>query len=128
MGEIHPVRVQDLRAGVAPAGCAFLVDRLWPRGVRKEDLPVEGWLREVAPSSELRRWFGHDPARWEEFARRYAAELDARPQEWAPLLAAAERDDVLLVFAAHDQVHNNAVALRDYLLARGAGRSTPQRR
>lgn len=96
------------------------MERLWPRGVRKEALPLDGWLREVAPSTQLRQWFAHDPARWEEFRRRYADELDAGSQAWAPLLEAVRHEDVLLVFSSKDQVHNNAVALKDYLEAKRA--------
>jgi len=70
-------------------GKAFLVERLWPRGVRKDAIELDGWLRDVAPSRELRKWFSHDPARWEEFRRRYFAELDAHPQSWQPLVQAA---------------------------------------
>lgn len=96
-------------------GARYLVERLWPRGVRKDALALDGWLREVAPSDELRRWFGHDPAKWEDFRRRYAAELDARPESWQPLLEAARRGTVTLLFSARDTVHNNAVALKAYL-------------
>src|SRR5690606_1757909 len=96
-------------------GRRFLVDRLWPRGIKKEALPLDGWLKEVAPSDELRRWFGHEPERWAEFQRRYAAELDAQPESWQPLLEAARQGDVTLVYAARDEEHNNAAALRSYL-------------
>lgn len=96
-------------------GKRFLVERLWPRGVRKEALALDGWLKDVAPSDALRRWFGHDPARWGEFRRRYTAELDARPAAWQPLLEAAEDGPVTLLFSARDTEHNNAVALRAYL-------------
>ncbi len=96
-------------------GARFLVERLWPRGMRKEALAMDAWLKDVAPSGELRRWFDHDPAKWEEFRRRYAAELDARPETWAPILQAAERGPVTLLFSARDFGHNNAVALRLYL-------------
>jgi uncharacterized protein YeaO (DUF488 family) len=122
VGELTAVPVAEVRgaAGSGRGGRAYLVDRLWPRGVRKDELTLDGWLREVAPSTELRRWFGHDPDRWEEFRRRYAAELDADPQGWAPLLEDLAHDDVLLVFSARDHLHNNAVALRDYLLDRRA--------
>src|SRR5512133_3292802 len=68
-------------------GARFLVDRLWPRGMKKESLALDGWLKDVAPDSELRTWFGHDPARWEEFCRRYEAELEANREAWQPLLA-----------------------------------------
>ena len=106
-------------------GVRFLVERLWPRGVRKEALAMDGWPREVAPSDALRRWFGHDPARWDEFCRRYADELDARPEAWQPLLERARAADVTLLFSAHDTDHNNAVALRRYLEGRLAeGRSS----
>jgi uncharacterized protein YeaO (DUF488 family) len=117
-------------------GKRFLVDRLWPRGVSASTLRIDGWLKDVAPSDALRRWFGHDPRRWDEFVRRYSAELDARPQAWAPLLQAAREGPVTLLFSARDTAHNNAVALRAYLLQRLAasrrptprGRSSPRRR
>lgn len=102
----------------APAredGSRFLVERLWPRGIRKAELPLSGWVKDAAPSTELRRWFDHDPAKWEEFARRYRAELDALPAAWQPLRAAAERGHVTLLYSSHDVNHNNAVVLRDYL-------------
>ena len=116
MGAIHVARVYD-RASL-PEGRRFLVERLWPRGVRRGDLELDDWLRDVAPSTELRRWFGHDPQRWEEFRRRYAAELDAAPHTWRPLLDAAAAGPVVLLYSARDEEHNNAVALRDHLLAR----------
>lgn len=99
----------------AEDGRRFLVDRLWPRGVKKEALQMEGWFREVAPSDALRRWFDHDPERWQELKRRYAEELDAKPDAWRPLLEAARQGDVTLVYAARDEEHNNAMALRAYL-------------
>ena len=96
-------------------GKRFLVDRLWPRGVKKEALKMDGWPKEVAPSNELRRWFNHDSARWKEFQRRYRAELSACPENWQPLLEAAKAGDVTLLFSAHDIVHNNAVVLKAIL-------------
>jgi uncharacterized protein YeaO (DUF488 family) len=96
-------------------GNRFLVERLWPRGMKKETLHMTGWLKEVAPSDTLRRWFNHDPAKWEEFQRRYRVELGGKPEAWQPLLDAAESDDVTLLFSAHDLEHNNAVALKAYL-------------
>jgi uncharacterized protein YeaO (DUF488 family) len=102
-----------------PPGRRFLVERLWPRGVRREDLEPAEWLRDVAPSTELRRWFGHDPERWAEFRRRYTAELEAAPDAWRPLADAAATGPVVLLFSARDREHNNAVVLRDFLLARG---------
>jgi uncharacterized protein YeaO (DUF488 family) len=96
-------------------GARYLVDRVWPRGIRKDVLRVEQWLRDVAPSNELRRWFGHDPRRWDEFVERYRAELDANRAVWEPLLEAATRGPITLVYGARDPEHNQAVALRDYL-------------
>lgn len=96
-------------------GTRFLVERLWPRGMKKDSLRMDGWLKDVAPSDGLRRWFGHDPARWQEFRRRYWAELDARKDAWRPILEAARRGDVTLLYSARDTEHNNAVALKAYL-------------
>lgn len=96
-------------------GRRILVDRLWPRGLKKETLQLDGWLKEAAPSDDLRRWFDHDPDRWEGFKQRYGAELDDRPERWRPLLEAARQGDVTLVYAARDEEHNNAVALQAYL-------------
>lgn len=113
------IRCKHVRdAPEASDGTRFLVDRLWPRGVRKADLEVPAWLREVAPSDALRRWFGHDPARWEEFQRRYFAELDQHPEDLEPLLEAARRGPVTLVFGTREREHNNAVALANYLRRR----------
>ncbi|MEK7685785.1 MAG: DUF488 domain-containing protein [Verrucomicrobiota bacterium] len=102
----------------AEDGTRFLVDRLWPRGVKKDVLRLDGWLKDVAPSGELRRWFGHDPARWAEFRRRYFAELDRHPERLQPLREAVRHDPVTLLFGASDTRHNNAVALREYLEAK----------
>jgi len=99
-------------------GKRFLVERLWPRGVRKDALPLDGWLRDVAPSDELRRWFHHDPARWEDFQQRYWAELEIKPETWKPLVEAARQGDVTLLFSARDTEHNNAVALKAFLESR----------
>ena len=96
-------------------GQRFLVDRLWPRGIRKDEARLAGWLREVAPSPALRKWFGHDPGKWKEFQRRYGRELAGRTEALAPLRQAARRGTVTLVFAAKDAEHNNAAALLRYL-------------
>ncbi|WP_447975525.1 DUF488 domain-containing protein [Nitrospira sp. Kam-Ns4a] len=96
-------------------GIRILVDRLWPRGISKEALKLEAWLKDVAPSDALRRWFAHDPAKWDEFQRRYAAELAANPEAWRPILEAARCGPVTLLFGAKDAVHNNAVALKAFL-------------
>ncbi len=96
-------------------GARYLVERLWPRGMRKEALIMDAWLKDVAPSDNLRRWFGHDPAKWDEFKRRYRAELDANPDAWKPLVEASRRGNVTLLFSARDTEHNNAVVLKTYL-------------
>ncbi len=96
-------------------GTRFLVERLWPRGVKKEHLPLEAWLKEVAPSTELRKWFSHDPAKWPEFQRRYIAELEKKPEAWQPIVDAAQRGTVTLIYSSHDAEHNNAVALKEYV-------------
>jgi uncharacterized protein YeaO (DUF488 family) len=96
-------------------GKRFLVDRLWPRGVTKEALRLEAWLKDVAPSDDLRKWFGHQPDKWDEFRRRYFAGLDAEPEAWQPILKAARRGNVTLLYGARDVEHNNAVALKEYL-------------
>ena len=96
-------------------GMRVLVERLWPRGVSKAELHLDGWLKDVAPSTELRRWFSHDPEKWPEFRARYFRELDSRPESWRPLLSAVRRRTVTLVYSSHDEEHNNAVALKDYL-------------
>jgi uncharacterized protein YeaO (DUF488 family) len=98
-----------------PRGRRFLVDRLWPRGIRKEDLKLDAWLKDVAPSTELRQWFSHDAAKWAEFRRRYFVELDEASDAWRPLIEAARMGDVILLYSAHDTEHNNAVALQQYL-------------
>jgi len=96
-------------------GKRFLVERLWPRGVKKQSLRVEAWLKDVAPSSELRQWFQHDPAKWDEFRRRYFRELEKHSEAWQPLLARGRRGRVTLVYSAHDTEHNNAIALKEFL-------------
>ena len=113
--------VQIKRAYEPPApedGMRILIDRLWPRGVSKEALALDHWNKELAPSTELRQWFGHDPALWTEFQRRYAAELQPQAEQMDALRALARKGRLTLVYGAHDEEHNNAVALRERLLAR----------
>ncbi|HEU5068859.1 MAG TPA: DUF488 domain-containing protein [Verrucomicrobiae bacterium] len=110
--------IRTKRAYEPPAkadGRRFLVDRLWPRGVKKEALRLTAWIKDAAPSKELRQWFNHDPAKWKEFQRRYRIELDGQPAAWRPLLDAAKSGDVTLLFGAHDLEHNNAAVLKIYL-------------
>jgi uncharacterized protein YeaO (DUF488 family) len=108
-------------------GARILVERLWPRGVKKAALGLEAWMKDVAPSDALRRWFAHDPAKWTEFRRRYFAELDKNPGTWESLLRALRRGRVTLVYSSHDTEHNNAVALKDYLEAQVSPRSRRRR-
>ena len=93
----------------------MLVDRLWPRGVSKSDAKIDLWMKELAPSSELRRWFGHAPSRWDEFRRRYEAELSQRADLLDELKTLAQEGPLTLVFGARDELHNKAVVLRDLL-------------
>lgn len=103
-------------------GRRILVERLWPRGMKKEALKADAWLKEIAPSTQLRQWFGHRPEHWKEFRRRYEKELTANPDVWAPILDASRHGTVTLLFSAHDIEHNGAVVLRDYLAERQPGR------
>ena len=93
----------------------FLVERLWPRGIKKTELHLEAWLKEVAPSTELRKWFNHDPDKWQEFRHRYFAELKENPEAWKPLITAAKHGSISLVYSSRDTEHNNAVALAEFL-------------
>ena len=116
-----PRQIRIKRVYEPPAkedGMRVLVDRLWPRGLKKADAAIALWLKQAAPSTELRRWFGHDPARWDEFRQRYAAELDDNMAAVAPLLE--RRGTVTLLFSAHDAEHNNAVALAAWLAAQNS--------
>ena len=97
-------------------GRRILVERLWPRGMKKESVAADAWLKDVAPSTKLRKWFDHREERWEEFRRRYHEELDANPDAWKPILESGRT--VTLLYSAHDTEHNGAVVLRDYLAER----------
>jgi uncharacterized protein YeaO (DUF488 family) len=103
-------------------GTRVLIDRLWPRGVRKVDAAIDQWAKDIAPSTALRKWFGHDPARWQEFRSRYAVEVHDHPEQLDRLRTLARQGPITLVYSAHDEVHNDAVALRDFLLGRQAKR------
>ena len=102
----------------AEDGTRILVDRLWPRGVSKADAALDQWMKDIAPSTELRKWFGHDPARWEEFKHRYVEELHGNGELLVQLRSLARHGPVTLVYSAHDEAHNDAVVLRDLLLER----------
>jgi uncharacterized protein YeaO (DUF488 family) len=96
-------------------GQRVLVDRVWPRGLTKEEARIDQWLKEIAPTAALRKWFGHDPARWTEFKKRYAKELNDRPEKIEQLAREARKRTVTLLFGAQDIEHNNAVALKEYI-------------
>ena len=99
-------------------GVRFLVERLWPRGIKKTALHLEAWLKDAAPSSTLRRWFAHDPRKWRQFRQRYFRELSSNPAVAQPIIKAARRGPVTLLYSVHDSDHNNAVALKAYLVAK----------
>jgi uncharacterized protein YeaO (DUF488 family) len=126
---IHIKRVYE--PARASDGARFLVERLWPRGMKKEALHMDGWLRDVAPSAELRQWFAHDPAKWLEFKRRYRCELDACPDAWQPLLDRAQSGPLTLLYSARDAERNSALLLKAYLeehIKTGRPRRAPRRK
>jgi uncharacterized protein YeaO (DUF488 family) len=108
-------------------GVRFLVERLWPRGVSKATLRVDAWLKDVGPSTGLRKWFSHDPDKWDEFRRRYFRELRSQPETWRPIVSAARRGRVTLVYSSHDTEHNNAVALQQFLKKKSGRPATSKR-
>ncbi len=109
-------------------GRRILVERLWPRGLTKEAVAADAWMKEVAPSTKLRQWYGHEVERWVEFRRRYRRELEMNAAAWEPLVEAANRGTVTLLYSAHDELHNGAVVLLEYLEEQGAGRGSRARR
>ncbi len=112
------MKIRLKRVYAAPAkqdGCRVLVDRLWPRGLSRKSARVDHWVRDVAPSTALRKWFAHDPARWMEFKKRYFRELKNNADDVKQIRALAKQGTVTLLFAARDELHNNAVALKQYL-------------
>jgi uncharacterized protein YeaO (DUF488 family) len=118
-GRVAADNVRLKRAYEPPApddGARILIDRLWPRGVSKAGAAVDQWLKDIAPSTELRKWFGHDPAKWQEFRRRYAEEVRQQPDLLDQLRSLARKGTLTLVYSAHDEAHNDAVVLRELLL------------
>jgi uncharacterized protein YeaO (DUF488 family) len=109
-------RVYEPASGVD--GTRIFVDRLWPRGLRKEDAAIDHWCKELAASTALRQWFGHKPERWEEFRKRYKAEIAEQPEALAELRSFARKGPITMLFAAHDELHNNAVVLHELLRAK----------
>jgi uncharacterized protein YeaO (DUF488 family) len=98
-------------------GVRILVDRLWPRGIKKSDLKMDAWIKEITPSTELRKWFNHDPEKFKEFEKRYDRELDESKALWYPLIEKYLKGKITLLYAAHDPTVNHALCLRRYLLA-----------
>ncbi len=122
---IPAANIRLKRAYEPPAsedGTRILIDRLWPRGVSKEHAALDQWMKEIGPSTELRKWFAHDPAKWQEFRRRYTEELQRNAELLQQLRALARHGTVTLVYSAHDELHNDAVHLRDVLLGRSHAR------
>lgn len=116
-----PFEIQVKRIYDSPSprdGYRILVDRLWPRGIKKEDAKIELWLKEIAPSDALRKWFNHEPEKWEEFKNRYRKELNGKPELIEQLSQNLKKGKVAFLFSAKDEAHNNAVALRAYFLGR----------
>jgi uncharacterized protein YeaO (DUF488 family) len=112
------IRIKRVYDPVEPQdGRRFLVDRLWPRGIKKEKLALDAWLKEVAPSDDLRNWYGHDPVKWDEFRRRYFSELDGKQPTWGIILDAVAQGNVTLLFSSKELKINNAVALKLFLEA-----------
>jgi uncharacterized protein YeaO (DUF488 family) len=125
--KIPAANVKLKRAYESPVpadGSRILIDRLWPRGISKKKAALDQWMKDIAPSAELRKWFGHNPARWDEFRRRYAAEVHKNSALLDQLRSFARHGPITLVYSAHDEVHNDAVVLRDLIL----GRKTTERR
>jgi uncharacterized protein YeaO (DUF488 family) len=120
---IKSSNVKLKRAYEPPAaddGTRILIDRLWPRGISKAQASLDHWMKDIAPSTELRQWFGHDPERWTEFRRRYGEEVRGHREQLGRLRALARKGPVTLVFSARDERHNDAVVLRNVLLGRSA--------
>lgn len=118
------IRIKRVYDPVAAAdGARVLVDRIWPRGISKDAAKLTLWLKDIAPTTPLRKWFGHDPARWTEFRRRYHLELDANQGAVGQLRDLMKKRRVMLVYGAHDQEHNQAVALMEYLDGHGSKRA-----
>jgi uncharacterized protein YeaO (DUF488 family) len=114
VGRIKLRRVYDPAGRID--GVRILVDRLWPRGLSRDDACIDQWVKDLAPSNELRKWFGHDPARWDEFRDRYAVELNRHSDQMKELRELARKGPITLVYSAHDEARNNAVVLRDFIL------------
>lgn len=123
------IRLKRVYDPVSPDdGIRVLVERLWPRGIKKTALRIDSWRKDVAPSDGLRRWFGHDPAKWTAFRQRYSTELERSPEVWQDLANAARRGRITLIYSSRDTERNNAAALRDFLLSKLRPESVNERR
>ena len=119
--KISAKNVRLKRAYESPSpddGTRVLIDRLWPRGVKKADAAIDDWIKDLSPSTGLRQWFGHEPAKWEEFRRRFTQELSQHPNQLSHLRDRARKGRITLIYSAHDELHNDAIVLRDVLLGR----------
>ncbi|MCW8408301.1 DUF488 domain-containing protein [Legionella sp. PATHC035] len=116
---MNKIKIKRIYEQAEPSdGCRILVDRLWPRGVKKEDARVDLWLKDTAPSHELRRWFDHKPEKWEEFQKRYAKELEDKEESLQTIIDKAKNQTITLLYSAQDEQHNNALALLELMRAR----------
>ena len=110
------IKMKRVYDSVSPEdGKRILIDRLWPRGIRREDVKVDEWLKDIAPSNELRKWFSHDPSKWQEFKKRYKKELEKKPEIIERIRTEARRETLTLLFSARDTDHNNAKALMELI-------------
>jgi uncharacterized protein YeaO (DUF488 family) len=109
------IKIERIYGASRSSGFKILVDRLWPRGLSKDKVDLDLWLKEIGPSNDLRKWFGHDPDKWNEFRRRYFNELDQKEELVNQIISRAKEDDIVLLFGAKDEEHNNAVALKEYI-------------
>ncbi len=109
------ISIERIYNPVKGDGLRILVDRLWPRGLTKDEAKIDLWLKEISPSNELRKWYGHDPARWVEFKKKFFQELDQKKELVEQILIRAREEDLILLYGAKDEEHNNAVALKEYI-------------
>jgi uncharacterized protein YeaO (DUF488 family) len=116
--ELKMIRTERIYSAPPGSGFRILVDRLWPRGLRKDEVKVDLWLKDIAPSTELRKWFGHDPSKWDEFRKRFFQELDQKGELIDQVIAKARKGDIVLLYGARDEEHNNAMALKEYIEAK----------
>jgi uncharacterized protein YeaO (DUF488 family) len=116
--DLKMIRTERIYSAPTGSGFRILVDRLWPRGLRKDEVKVDLWLKDIAPSTELRKWFGHDPSKWDEFRKRFFQELDQKGELIDQVIAKARKGDIVLLYGARDEEHNNAMALKEYIEAK----------